>query len=611
MLTCGRLPVSLLDRCRRWYEDGDPLEPITEILGYPTTPDIEAAVEALEANRKVLAVGCHDGGKTFYLDAYMLIWRWLCGGSVLAEDGKPRGGILCLVSPKLDRTLATSWKAIRNHGQRAYDRGFHIPGFDPASTGASVLWRAIPQRWYITTETFQAPAVASKAKIVDAGSGLKHPTNLTVWGEEVPNIPRAWWRTIEGWGPDLIAAAFNPYHASGAAYDFTKGDEWAVAWFSYLRVPQVLNRVVETPGLADHLTLERELRHHCEDRGPYPETKPDGAHHDLVYALPTCEADDRPGPRSDEHYGSPGAPLRVFRPSREVDAGRLGVFPVASEVAVFSEVAWRAAERLHSEIGEPAYPPDVVGVDTAEGGPDRFVAVPRWGMSCADLWRRYQVALEGVVLMEQHPDGWRAPPISPVEALAAALKCPNCYGKGCDRCWSGVALIYFGQPVEIAKTDVADEMARRIMKPWEASPLYKLDAAAGGHWIRPYLEAEGARAVTISFGGGVREELPHQRLYLNQRAVMGGRLADAVNLGGGAVALPDHPQLRRQAGVLEWAPEARTDRAGGKDTRYKLPDKLDIKAMLSGQSPDHCDGWFATEGEVESREVQSGRLPGW
>lgn len=593
----------IIRRGRKLAESGDPMAAMEEILGYPTTPDIERAIEKLEANPKVLAVGCHDGGKTFWLGGYMLIWRWFCQGCLPGDDGRPQGGVLALVSPKESTTLVTSWKAIRGHGARAAARGWDLPGYDPESSGASVIWRAkgLEQTWFITAVSFKAPAMVAKSEVISAGSGLKHPTNLTVWGEEIDEIPRPWHRTIEGWGPECILFAYNPYSASGPAYDLAQGDEWAVATFSYLRVPQVLNRRIDTPGLADHLTLEREIKHHCKRMGAYPETMPDEKRHDFVYALPTCPEEDWAGPRADGFPGANNCPLAVFRPSIAVDAGRLGQFPVSSESKVFSGVAWAAAIELGEEFPEPSYPPDVVGVDTAEGGPDRFVAMPRWGPSAADIWRRYQTALKEE-LVERPPTpqriATRMVPRSPASALAAALKCQRCLGEGCDRCRDGSVIIRYGEPREIQKTDSVDEMAARIIAPWGTVPEYRLDAAAGGHWIRPAIERLRATAVCISFGGGPGDELPGQRLYLNQRAAMCGKIAETLSLQG-AVALPAHSDLNRQAQILEWQMEARADgeTAGGKLTRYKLPDKLGMKGLLGGMSPDHLDALFLTEGE--------------
>ena len=62
--------------------------------------------------------------------------------------------------------------------------------------------------------------------------------------------------------------------------------------------------------------------------------------------VPREKLEDWPGPRPDGHPGSPRAALEVWRPNSFFDAGRLGQFPVISDMAVFSPILWRAAEDL-------------------------------------------------------------------------------------------------------------------------------------------------------------------------------------------------------------------------------------------------------------------------
>ena len=257
----GLASESVIDRGRALAEEGDPMKAFAEILGYTTTPDFERAAEAMMSGGKHLAVGCHDGMKTFGCGALLFAWEWFCKGCLPAEDGKPQGGILALVAPTEEGMKSTSWKAINVHAERAASRGWHLPGYDPESIGANVIWRAEPHRWFITGRTFRPPASAIKKPIIAAGSGLKHPTNLVVWGEEADEIDARYHRTIEGWGPRLVFFTLNPYSPSGPAFDLVQGAEWVTSWFSAMRIPQVLARKISTPGLADHRTLENEVRH--------------------------------------------------------------------------------------------------------------------------------------------------------------------------------------------------------------------------------------------------------------------------------------------------------------------------------------------------------------
>lgn len=599
----------VISRGRRLAEAGDPEKSLAEIFGYQLTPQSRKLVYALEAGGKVLAVGCHDASKTFIGGAYMLAWLWFCQGCLIDEEtGEPRGAVLVLVANKADQIATTSWQACQLHGRRAASRGWVLPGFEEAEGMKEVIWRARVADWYIRSQTFQAPAARSGALHVAAGAGLKHKYGVIVHIEEADRLPKAMFRTVEGWKPRCTFAAMNPYNAQGAAYDFIQGREWRTVWFSYLPVrvedrhPNIAGREVVIQGGCDHETLETEMRTGlCEDRGPYPETDPDAGHHDFVYALPGPKVGPGGAPRPDGIPGHVDAALRVWRPQSEFDAGRLGNFPIMSEFTVFSMVHWRAAVEHGLQLTEPARPPDVVGVDCAEAGPDRFVAVPRWGPGAVELWKRYQAALM--------PQGSTQP--TQAEAVAAALLCSTCAGEGCPLCFDGDRVIYFGQEVRINKTGEADEMARRLIANWGTKPLYRLDASGGGHWVAPAMRRLGCRAELISFGGSEGDRIPGQRTYYRQRSRMYGTIAAALTLPG-AVALPpatgQPADIAAGCRVLQWEEAPVTDRRGGKETAYKLGDKLAVKAAV-GASPDASDAFAATEG-VESGRVVSRRWHG-
>lgn len=591
-------PSHVIDKGAELWERGDPERALHVICGYRARSADMREVLSLyspSAPARLLCIGCHDGGKTHYAGALKLIWEWFCGGCVEAADGRPRGAILALMAQKESQLLTTSWKACWTHAEAARHRGWELPGFKQASP-LSVSWRAIPHRWFITPVTYQAPAGSSREPVISSVSGLKHPHAIHVWCEEADKYPASLWRAVEGWKPRTIFGALNPYSASGPAYDYSQGGEWDVVWFNSLRVDQVRERRVAIDALADHKTLEREmLRGDCQCLGAYPDVTPDDTHHDFIYACPRDGTQEAKGRRKDGYPGSSRAPLEVWRPNGVFTSGRLGLFPTSSDAAVFGVEVWRRAVELGARLGDmPSRPPDAIGVDTAEGGPDRVMLVPRWGPSAADVWRRYQVQLDSMAT----PD--------PTLALALALRCESCSGRGCGQCYSGLSIIRYGSPIELTKTDIAEDMASNILTPYGTSPRYMLDGSAGGHWVAPYLRRSGATAHTVAFGGRVDYQPPAQRTYLNQRAAMAGKLAYGLSLEG-AVALPDDSSLRRQAHILEWVVKDRADGKGGKGAVYALPDKLAVKGQLGGQSPDHCDAWMLTEAEVVASVSFAGR----
>lgn len=588
-----------IERGDRLRERGDPVKAIYELFGLHSTPDIEKAVKLAEASEDLLAYGAHSTGKTYYLvGAYCLGWRWFCKGCEFdPEDGKPKGGILALLAHTEGQIKKNSWKAVQELGLRARANGWELPGFAEAEGRIQPSWRAIPHRWFIEGINFASPAKASGKRIVASGSGLKAKWYLTINIEEIEALGREVLTTTEGWdaADKKTVCSFNPYSPSGVGHDLVEAGHWAVAHFSYERVPQVRARRVEVPGLAKHTTLEKLLKTECINLGTYPDVEPDVAKQEVIYALPRTTEEDVPGERDDGHLGSISAPLQVFRLSPEVAAGRYGWFPVSSELAVFPLVAWQAAERLAEEIGEPDRPPNVVGVDTAEGGPDRVVGVPRWGPSALEQWERYRAALV-VETVETAPGVFERRLKDPAEALAESLRCQICGGEGCGFCVEGKAITIYGRPREFRKTDLAGEMAQRIMAPWGSEPEYRLDGSGGGYSIRPEIELRGAKAICVSFSGGPGLDIEGQPMYLNQRAAMAGKIAHALKLPG-AVAIMRDAELRRQARIPEWMRKDKADGRGGKTSRLGMGDKLDIKKALGGLSPDHLDGFILTEGE--------------
>ena len=584
------------EQALKWLEEGDPEKCIFELFGYRLDTETRRLVTDLEDHSKVMAIGAHDRGKTWVGGACMFGWHWYVKGCEVDEAGQPKGSILALVANKLTQTLQTSWAAIRRHAENAAARGHQVPGWEkaqklsaPALDGS--LWRIHPQLWYISAQSFQAPAAASGSRSLPGAAGLKHPHSILVWIEESNRLPRPMFRTIQGW--NRLSKRFgtlNPYESRGTAYDLAESGDWKSPRFSYLNAPDVLNREATIPGGATHTKLETEMRSPFEVRrlGAAGEAQPNTAKGDFLYALPAPGAPDKRGPRADGVPGHPDAEVSLWRPSPEFQAGRLGQFPSDNEAALFSLSDWRDAVELGMRYRGAVRPPDTVGVDTAEGGPDRIVAVPRWGPSAGSIWERYQAAMT----CGDHN-----------RAVELTLRCSACQGSGrlegeagCSSCFGGRDLMVFGDPLGVQKSKDGNAVAQSLVDAYGTTPGYRLDASAGGYWLEVPLRNLGCKDVqVVSFGAKSPEPLKGQRRYLNMRAAMYGRIAYVLPLG--AVAMTADPEIKAGCFALEWKPEERATGAGSKETRYKLPEKLTIKAQLGGLSPDGPDATALNEGE--------------
>lgn len=588
----------IIQRGRKLAEANDPEKTVREIFGYRITPDVRQAFYALEESDRVIAYGGHKLSKTHTVGAAVFGHYWFAQGCPLAEDGRPRGQLLVLMANKDDQVIGTSWKSIRAHAEVAARRGWDLPGrltVPPIAVG----WRADerePLRWGIKSQGFKAPAKSATSPVLSAEAGLHHPEGVIVWAEEINRMPEAMWETVRGWGPSMVFGAFNPYVAEPGIKEKMDSGRWHVVNFSYLRYGPVLERAAsivqgapeweeveaKIPGGATHIELEEEMRDPARCRPVAEGKSPDPSLGHFLYALPDLGTPEKPGPRVDGVPGHPDAMPKWWAAGELMTAGRLGLFPATSDRLVFSPIVLDQAARRWQELSDPTWSPRVVGVDTAEGGPDRFSEIGNFGRDAVDLWARYQAAL--------------GRKLDPLAAVAFAERCPDCEGSGCGRCWNGRSPLYLGRPRSVTKSDDPDVMAERISERYGTAPEYRLDEGGGGYYLRVPLERLGCKAVGIQFGSEGQPVEGH-RAYLNQRARMYGVLAMAAVIGAAAIP-PGHlgPLEREMVAALGLPEWQLAERKGG--TFWRLPDKADIASALSIGSPDPADAAVLTGGIV-------------
>ncbi len=583
----------LLDQARKWAEEDDPEKTITELFGYRITADMRKALYAFVEADRLIAWGGHSTSKTWGVGGgYIFGHCWYAGGSVLAEDGRPRGGLLVLMAGKLEQIKRTSWETVRRHAEFARRNGHPILG---QALPVDVGWRADaadPLRWSIVSQPYRAKAKASKERALQSEAGLKHDFAIYGWAEEFDTIPEQMVETVRGWDPlRKLFAAFNPQHAGAAIKSRLRSPEWETANFSALRWEPLLERrheakgdPCEVCGLApghdvhagaigiSHLKLEAEMRDPARCQ-PLPTGKdPDPAKGHFLYALPEADWLDKPGPRADGVPGHPDATPRWYVPGENFTWQRVGIFPAESEALVFSPAVLEAAADLWRSLESPTWGPSVAGIDTAAGGPDRVIEAANFGRDPVDLWLRYQGALSRK--------------LDPAAAARLAMRCPACEGTGCGICWEGLSPFYLGRPRQVPKPgDDAEKMAAGIAEAHGIAPLYRLDAAPG-FWLKQPLERLRCRAELVHFGTRVAPErqVAGQRQYLNERARMFGVIAMAAAIGCAAIPPPELGPLEAELHDALGLPEWESVLLQG-ETWWKLPDK----GATFTTSPDSMD----------------------
>ena len=562
-------------RARRLAEAGDPERYLAETFGYRLYDDTRKLLYAMQEHRWILGIGGHATGKTFLGGAMILGWDWDAMGSLPAEDGGCQGCLLVLTAPKAQKIMDTSYVSYRKHASQALRHSGHEIAGSKTASKASVNWKADPDRWYMVSETPQNVAASSKDQVAHSGAGHHH-INLVVHVEEAMAVAPSMFATMEGWGPRKVVAFLNPTHAGGSIYALAESGAWHVVDLSSLRHPNVLERRVVIPGCVTHHDVERRLRlpGHARRLGRCDEIDPDPKFKDFVYALPDPKQPDAEGPRPDGFPGHPEATPLVWRPSPKCCGQDLGVWPPASTSGLFDPMAWTDAVERWGQRVIPSCAPDVVGVDSADDGPDPIACTPRWGRSARDVFERYVLDLsEGAASPE------------------SVLVCPRCEGvepERCPLCEDGVFRTVLGEPRNAPK-GTGDEIADFLLSSWPVErvggrvvrPVFVIDKSAGMR-ICEALERRGVDYRPVSFGGSPDEAVPGQQQAMNKRASMFGNFSDAVNHG--LVDVPPSDALRSQTILLEREIVYRSA-----EPQWKVQEKVKIKAALGGQSPDDAD----------------------
>jgi hypothetical protein len=532
---------------------------------------------------RVLCKGGHGTGKSHGQDS-MVTWIWDVPSRRRDENGQPRGCALILTAPKAKSLEQTAYHAMLERGRAAASRGHILPGWAPRradryagpSTG-SVLWHEGPWRMLALT----ARSTAEKDVAHSAG-GIHHPWLQILRLEEALGIPEEMIAAIEGLAISqrvAILAATNPTSRLGYLYGHIRArpTEWKQVSFSQLENQNVIQRREVIPGSVYHLNLEAALRSASfEDRGPASEVGVDPARLDVVYALPTLDTEDKPGPRADGVPGHPDAEPHVFRPLTSRAAGQhLGDWLEAdAEGALFRVLAIEAG--MMSAPPTPDRHPDQVGVDCH---PSRAPwACPRWGPPARKL----------IDANRATPENASAAQLT--AALTAAL--------------SGTVKSTLGAPQEVRWLG-GDNLARgkssadHLVELYGASPTYYFDQAAAGE-IAVHLAQRGARVELVPFGDPpIHAPLQAYGRLVNRRAEMGVHLAEALNRG---LAVAHYsPRLLEQMQLI-----GALEMAKGRAEAKKLPEKSGL-----GDSMDALDAAMLAGASGGTAPAVAGRFPLW
>lgn len=564
---------------------GNPAEYIERKLGGVLAPSVDGvrydsllrALELIIDEPFVLIPGGNGEGKDWLLGA-IACWHHDPVAAQPGEDGKPMGSRTLLLGPTETSVFQTTYASVLAHAKQAEGRGNMMP---PRRSVRTPKWMPA-EEWVMECI---APAAQTGQAMSHRASGRHHRNLLAVLGEASglrDEVVQSIIGSASGGGPGRlpgggwqrngVVCIFNPDSKDSAVARLMRSSTWRVIHLSALDHVNIRTRRLIIPGAVSPLFVDGQVAD-CPDLGPYPETAPDPARHDFVYALPPEIGQEGGGPRPDGFPGHVDGELRVYRPSNLVETRVLGVFPARDELSLFDPDAWDAAVARWRRRQDPQTAPDALGVDSAwseRQEADDAVAAPRWGP-------------DGIELLGRWSELRAAKDAKGIEALTGIIR--------------------IGQLRNAPKGD-GPTVAGAFYRRWPFPCPWAIDDGGGQGIIDHARHTLGVPVSPVSFGAAAPAPVEGQ-LFAGDttRDWLYAIAASLVNRGW--VDIPDDPMLREEAMATWTLPKGskmyevreRSPSGGimvGKRsvTTRSLPKKAEIKRLLDPQrSPDRMDAF--------------------
>lgn len=394
-------------KAREWAPyAGSPADYIERKLGGDVAPVVDGvrydtllrALDLFVDEPFVLIPGGNGQGKDWLCGA-LGCWHHDAVAAQPGEDGRPMGSRTLLLGPTETSVFQTTYASVLAHAMRAESLGNLMP---PRRSTRTPRWMP-REEWCMECI---APAAQTGQAMSHRASGRHHRNLLAILGEASglrDEVVQSIIGSASGGGPGRlpgggwvrngVVCIFNPDSRDAAVSKLMRSSTWRVIHLSALDHVNVRTRRLVIPGAVSAQFVDGQVRDNCRRLGAYPETAPDPAHHDFVYALPPDEAAaEGGGPRPDGVPGHADGEPATYRPSNLVETRVLGVLPVQDESSLFSHEAWDAGVARWRAKSDPQTAPDGIGVDSAwseRQEADEAVAAPRWGPDAVELLSRW------------------------------------------------------------------------------------------------------------------------------------------------------------------------------------------------------------------------------
>ncbi|MEM1204792.1 MAG: hypothetical protein AAGN66_16305 [Acidobacteriota bacterium] len=535
---------------RRRYAE-DPWAYARDIVGVKLSRIQDEALQIILEHDRVLLPGANNIGKTWFL-GLCAVWVLDARAALPGEESDERGARVLLPGPDHETVFQTIYSEMLAHARRAEHRGHLMPG---RRSTATVMWK-VREHWNV--EAFSPPRNPNQKQAHSVAG--RHQLEQWAIIAEGQGVPASVWQAIEGTcstDGNKIVSDSNPTELYGPFYDHTKLRSWVVHHVSALDHDNVVERRLVIPKAVSHKVVERRIVDHCQDRGCYPsEATPEPEHDDFLYALPP-EGAPEPRPRKDGVRGHVDGEIRVYRPRGDFAPKVLGRYPKGGETSLFDPAAWDAGVERWKAGGDPALPPDRVGVDASRGARDAICAAPSWGEDGWSLLLRWAE-------LQQSGD------LEGLEELRRAHRVR-------------VGRIH---TLPMAKPPAT---ARELLHRWPRSH-WLVEYAGGGEGVVDHaVDVLAYDDITMLYPSGeTPERLPEEPYVGNFRAAMYARAAMLV--ARGLVDPPDDSDLREEIMATELEFKRVMKLEGEKRLVGHIVKKEELKKRL-GRSPDRADAF--------------------
>jgi len=351
------------------YKD-DPVGFCEQVLRETLTDDVKAMMESVRDHQVTVAVSGNATGKS-HGAARVAVWFYLCH-----KDTK----VFTAAAPPYDNLKNILWgeigSIVRDHPELF---GGHII--------TSMEIRRGPED-YLIGVTIPSAGTEQEKEAKFSGKHQKHMLFCFDEGDAIPSPVYKGTESCMSGGFIRLLIMFNPRHAAGPVYRMIRDKTANVVHLSAFRHPNVITGKDIIPGAVSRDVTVRRINEWTR-----PLRVNDKVSKRSVYTLP----DYLVGATGKSHAGKAYSPLvggeyKIKNPAFSYMV--LGQYPAQGSNQLISE-EWISAARTRYDLyvskygeGPPAGTTGVMGLDVAELGDDRNVAVGRYGgyLTPFDSW---------------------------------------------------------------------------------------------------------------------------------------------------------------------------------------------------------------------------------